>query len=103
MNLIQASMRGVFFFLFFFFLLTDIWIPEYESLVQLVLHPVHLAANDAEQGLAVDKYLDAVLLHGLVESARLVYVLQVVGQSAAAPVAHANLDELRVWLIKQRA
>lgn len=94
-KLIQAFVRGV--------LLTDIGVPEHESLVQLVLHPVHLAADDAEQGFAIDEDLDAVLLHGFVEGAWLVDVLQVVGQPAAAPVAHANLDELRVWLVKQGA
>ena len=53
---------------------TDIGIPEYESLVQLVFYPIHLTANDAEKCLAIDQNFDAVLLHCLVKCASLIDV-----------------------------
>ena len=61
--------------------LTDIRVPKHEPLIQLVLHPIHLAADDAEQRLTVDQHLHAVLLHRFVERARLVHILQVVRQT----------------------
>src|SRR5699024_7872651 len=77
---------------------TYVGVPEDEALVELVLGPVHLAANDAEEGLAVDEHLDAILLDCLVKGARLVHVFEVVRQPAAAAVSHPNLDELGVRL-----
>lgn len=75
---------------------------ENEALVQLILDPVHLASDDAEQGLAVDQYLDAILVDLLVERPRLVHVLQVVRQPAAPPVAHPDLDQLGLGLVQPR-
>lgn len=81
--------------------LTNIRVREHESLVQLVLNPVHLTADDTEQGLAVYQDLDPVLLNRFVECTRPVHILQVVGQSTTAPVAHADLDQLWVGLVEQ--
>ena len=75
--------------------LTDIGVPEVEALVELVLDPVHLGADDAEECLAVDKDLDAVLLDDLVEAPRLGHVFEVVRHARAALVAHADPDEPR--------
>ena len=82
--------------------LTDIGVPEVEALVELVLDPVHLGADDAEECLAIDKDLDAVLLDLLVEGAGAVDVLEVVGQAAAPAVPHTDLDQLRLGLVQQR-
>ena len=68
---------------------------------ELVLCPVHLRANNGEQGLGVYEDLDAVLLDNLVEFAGLVDVLEVVGEPRAAPVLHADADQLRVRLREQ--
>ncbi len=81
--------------------LTYVRVPEEEALVKLVLDPVHLAADDAEEGLAVDQDADAVLLDLLVERARAVDVLEVVGQPATPAVAHADLDQLGLRLVQQ--
>ena len=83
--------------------LTDVGVPEMEALVELVLDPVHLGADDAEEGLTVNEDLDAVLLDLLVEGARAIDVLEVVGQAAAPAVPHPDLDQLRLRLVQQAA
>ena len=74
--------------------LTDVGVAEDESLAQLVLVPVHLTTNDAKQRLAVDQDLHTVLLHNLVELARLLDVLKVVGKARATTVLDSNSDVL---------
>ena len=59
-----------------------------------VLLPVHLAADDGEEGLAVDEDADAVLLDDLVELCGAVDVLERVGEAGAAFVPDADADEL---------
>lgn len=80
--------------------LTDVWVPEDESLVQLVLYPVHLAADYAEQCLAVYEDLDTVLFDRLVKGARLVDEFQMICQPRAASVLNANTDKLRIRLVE---
>lgn len=75
--------------------LTYIWIPEYESLVQLILHPIHLAADNAEQRLAVNQDLDAVLFYRLIEFSRFIHVLEMIRQARTTPVLHSHSYELR--------
>lgn len=81
-------------------MLTNVGIREDESLTERILHPIHLAANDAKQGLAIDQDFNAILLNRFVERARLVNVLEVVGQATAAAVLDTHLYELGIWLIE---
>ena len=74
--------------------LTNVGVAEDESLAQLILVPVHLATDDAKQRLAVDQDLHTVLLHNLVELARLLDVLEVVGKARATTVLDSNSDVL---------
>lgn len=76
--------------------LTYIRVPENEPLVQLVLHPVHFASDDAEKGLAVDEHLDPILLDLFVKGGWLVDILEMICESAASPIAHANSNQLRL-------
>lgn len=82
---------------------TDIGVLKHKLLTQFIFRPVHFAADDAEEGFAVNQNLDAVLLHQFIESARLVDVFQLVGQPTAASVPYTDLDELRVGLVEQGA
>ena len=68
---------------------------EWSHAPQRVLHPVHLAPDDGEEGFAVDEDTDAVLLYDLVERAGLIGVVKVVGEARTALVADADADELR--------
>jgi len=72
----------------------DIRIVKDELGAQRVLFPVHLAADDGEQRLAVYEHPHAVLLDDLVELAGLVYVVEVIGKTGAALVAYANAYDL---------
>lgn len=83
--------------------LTDIGVAENESPTQLVFMPVHFTANDTEESLAVDQNFHAVLLDNLVELARFLHVLEVVGKTRAATVLDANPNELWFRLIHQFA
>ncbi len=73
-----------------------IWIVEDKFCAEAVLLPVHLAADDAEERLAVDEDFYAVLLDALVEATCLLRldVLEVVGHAGAALVADADADHL---------
>lgn len=84
-------------------LLFNVRIAKDEATAQFVLGPVHLAADDAEERLAVDQDLDPILFHGLVKGPRFVDVFEVVRQTAAAPVLDSNPDELWIWLIQKLA
>ena len=70
---------------------------------QPILLPVHLAANDREERLAVDQDLNSVLLHDLVELPRLVNVLEMVRQPSAALVPHTDTNQLRCRTLEQVA
>lgn len=70
--------------------LTDVGVLENEPCAQLVLQPVHLTTDDAEQCLAVDQYSDTVLLYALIECAGLVDVFQVVCQARASSVLNTH-------------
>lgn len=78
--------------------LTYVGVSENESLAQLVLVPVHLTTNDTEQSLAVNQDLDAILLHDLIESTRLIHVLQMVGKARATLVLDPYSNHLRAGL-----
>ena len=82
---------------------TYVWISEHKSLVQLILHPVHLTANDAKQRLAVNQHLHAILFDFLVKHSWLLHEFEMVGQSATATVPYTNLDQFRGWLVEQLA
>ena len=75
--------------------LDDVWIVEDKLCREPVLLPVHLGANDAEEGLAVDEDLNAVLLDTLVKLARLARldVLEMVAHASTALVADSNSDQ----------
>lgn len=83
--------------------LTYVGIPKNKFLIQLVFCPVHLAADDAEQGLAIDEHLDPVLLDRLVKRTGLVDIFEMVRQAAAAPIPNANFDEFWLGLIQHHA
>ena len=78
--------------------LTDVRILEDESLVELILQPIHLRANNAEQSLGINQNLDAILLDRLVKSTSLVHVFKMVRQTRASSVANAQ-----AWLQVARA
>lgn len=78
--------------------LTNVGVPEDESIAQLIFVPVHLAADNAEQCPAVDQDLDAILLHDLVEGGRFLHVFKVVCETRATLVFHTNSNKLGVWL-----
>lgn len=65
--------------------------------------PVHLTANDAEQGFAVDQDFHSVLFHNFIEGAWLLDIFEVVSKTGATFVLHANSNELRLWLRQQCA
>jgi len=73
-------------------LLCDVWIPEDELGAQFILQPIHLAPNDAEQGLAINEDLDAVLLNDLVEFTWLVHVFEMICQPRTTSVLDAHSD-----------
>lgn len=58
--------------------LTDVRIPEDKPLIQFILHPIHLATNDAEERFAVYQDFHSVLFHSLVERRSFIHVFQVV-------------------------
>ena len=64
---------------------------------QFVLLPVHLAADDGEEGFAVDEDANAVLFYYFVERAWFVGVFEMVGEACAAFVADADADEVGCW------
>ena len=74
---------------------------EDKLLVELILNPVHLASDDAEERLAVNQDLDTILLDHFVELSWLVDVLEVVGETTAPTVLDSDLDQLWLWLIEQ--
>lgn len=75
--------------------LHHVGIVEDELGRQSVLLPVHLGANDAEEGLAVDEHLYAILLDTLVKLASLfrLDVFEVVAHTRTALVAHTDTDK----------
>lgn len=73
----------------------NIRVVEDEFRGDLILLPVHLTAYYAEESLAVYENLHPILLHDLVEPARLLYVFQMVRHASAAFVAHTDSNELR--------
>lgn len=81
----------------------DVGVAENESSAQLVLLPVHFAADNTEQSLAVDEDLDAVLLDYLIELSRLLHVLQVIGETRAATVLDTDSNILGLRLCHQLA
>lgn len=74
---------------------------EDESGLEGVLLPIHLASDDAEEGLGIDHDLDPVLLDDLVKLFGLVDVFEMVTHAGATLVADADPDEFRLWLIEQ--
>lgn len=74
-------------------------ILENKSLVQLVFRPVHLATNNAEQGLAIYQHLDSVLLHHLIKGPGLFDIFQVVRETAASTIPYSNFDEFWLGLV----
>lgn len=77
--------------------LTDVGISEHKSLIQFILHPIHLTANDAEQRFAVNQNFDAILLHRFVKLPCFVHVLKVVCQARTASVFDPDSYEFRLW------
>lgn len=75
-------------------LLRDVGVLENESPGELILNPVHLAAEDVDKSLGVDQDLDAVLLNGIIKLARLVDVFEVVCQAGAALALGSNANQL---------
>lgn len=53
---------------------TDVGVAKHKPLVQFILHPIHLAPNDAEERLAVDENFDPVLFDRFVECAGFLHV-----------------------------
>lgn len=84
-------------------LFLDIRIAKLETLVEIILDPVHLAANNTEQRFAVNQNPNSILLNSLVVRPGLVHVFEMVRQPAASAIAHSNLDELRVIVLKKLA
>ena len=75
---------------------TDVRISKDETTAELILDPIHLAADDTEESFTVDEDLDSVLLDHLVECAGLGHVFEMIGKSATTSIAHAHSDELRI-------
>lgn len=82
---------------------TYVGILENKSLVQLVFRPVHLAANNAEQGLAIYEHLDSVLLDHLIKCPGLFDIFQVVRETAASTIPYSNFDEFWLGLVQHRS
>lgn len=82
---------------------TDVGVLKHKLLAQFIFRPVHFGADNAEERLAVNQDSDAVLLHHLIESARLIDIFQLVCQPTAASVPYTDLDQLWVGLVKQCA
>ena len=78
--------------------LTDVRVSKDETTAELILDPIHLAADDAEESFTVDENLDSILLDHLVECAGLGHVFEMIGESAATSIAHAHSDELWIRL-----
>ena len=69
-------------------------IVEHELAAELVLHKIHLGADEGHNGLVVNHHLDAFRLHHLVELPDLLLpdVVHVVAQARTALLAQAYLD-----------
>lgn len=80
--------------------LTYVGISKHKSLVQFVLYPIHLTSNDAEQRLAVNKNLHAVLLDLFVERSGLLHIFEVVRQATASTIPYSDFNQLWVRLVQ---
>ena len=82
-------------------LLCNVRISEDKSCTQLVFLPVHFAANDAEEGLAVYQNFDTVLFHDFIELLGFVHIFEMGGAAGTAAILDADPDHLWVGLVHE--